>query len=270
MCLAFLSYHRALAPEVVLLVNRDEHYARPTAPLHLWSAPTPLYAGKDLVAGGTWVGAHPRGRFGLLTNHRPLAFRPRPGTQSRGQIILDYLSATCSPTAFLNSLHVQSRQYAPFSLILFDPQEGLFYYNSLQRNSLQLGYGIVGLSNAYLNTPWPKLRDGKRAFARELAAPQGDENTQNKALFDLMRNEQRPPDEDLPSSHLPLAIERAYASRYIRTPTYGTRSTTLLRLRADGSACICEQSYVGTSTTKDPALYVRHDFFWSKKKKPMH
>jgi uncharacterized protein with NRDE domain len=234
MCLIVFAWRPGHAVPLVVAANRDEFYARPAAALAEWPDAPGLIAGRDLQAGGTWLGIGPGGRFAALTNIRnPSA--PQ-GTRSRGELAQRFLRSDLSPAHFLTTLHTERDAYGGFNLLVGDTQQ-LWHFNAHSGQAQALHAGIHGISNADLNTPWPKLQRAKAAFTQALN--NGDE----AELFALLDDATRPADEQLPNTGVSLEIERLLGSVFIASPTYGTRASTLLFVHADGSRRLIERSF---------------------------
>lgn len=233
MCLITLSWQPASKTPLIIAANRDEFYARPTAALHHWPD-SPILAGKDLQAGGTWLGvAQPPGmrqvRLAALTNYRDVD-NHRPDAPSRGHITTAFLNGSMSAAQYLHRLSTTAGLHNPFNLILFDGQE-LLGFESRRLRTLALPVGISSVSNADFNTPWPKLVRLQHDFERTLARQHGDEaGLLEKELFALLANEAVAPDTDLPQTGIALAKERALSAAFIRTPDYGTRACSVIRV----------------------------------------
>ena len=233
MCLVVFAWRPDSRQPLLLLANRDEVHARPSAPLAQWSDQPRIYAGRDLEAGGTWLGMAEHGRFAVLTNVRDLALPL--GAQSRGALVSDYLASEHSPQAYLQEISRQTDQYSGFNLLVGD-LHSIWYLNSTQPRPMRLSAGVYGLCNASLDTPWPKLVRVRSLFSERLEA--GDQ-----ALFELMQDEQRAADDQLPDTGVGLVMERMLSSIFIRGEIYGTRVTSLLRSYQDGSSTLTERSY---------------------------
>ena len=225
MCLVFCSYRPATEPRLLLIANRDERYDRPTSSLDRWTDEEHIIAGKDLTAGGTWLGVSTSCCLAVITNCRWPKLRASESAPSRGSLAVDYLRRRISAVSFLEELQQSSVQYAGFSLLLMD-KKGLYYYHSPSRSMLSLSEGDYGLSNSYLNTPWPKLRSGLQAFSKEVSKGAKSKS----ALFSIMEDSTLSPDYLLPQTGIAYEKEKAYSARFIRTSYYGTRSTTLVRI----------------------------------------
>jgi uncharacterized protein with NRDE domain len=244
-CLILFALRRHPDFPLVLAANRDEFYDRPTAPMAFWDDDPALLAGRDLRAGGTWMGLRMDGRFAALTNIRDLR-RPAPQeAPSRGHLVLDALAAE-EPSRFAEQLVPSA--YAGFNLLAgrLDAQRGaeiVALHNHAPSRPAAVEAGVRGLSNATLDVPWPKVASGRRDLGAALAdARAGDESAFARRLFDLLSDDARAPDGELPDTGVPLEWERQLSSRFIATGGYGTRSQTALLVRSDGRVFVAERT----------------------------
>ncbi|MBV8659928.1 MAG: NRDE family protein [Burkholderiales bacterium] len=219
MCLIAFSWQPDHDTPLVVVANRDEFHARPTAPLAWWPD-APILAGRDLKGGGTWMGVTRSGRFAALTNYRDPA-RQLADAPSRGALVVDFLASDTSASAYIAALHEKAPAYNDFNLLVFDGNR-LLGYESRHDCTLRFGRGIHAVSNARFDTPWPKVD--------ALKAGLPDALHDDAALFALLANDQTAPDERLPKTGVSLEWERALSAAQIKTPTYGTRSSSVLRL----------------------------------------
>lgn len=236
MCLiAFQWQPDALAP-LTIAANRDEFYARPTRALHHW-AESPIIAGQDLQGGGTWMGLHaPSGRLAALTNYRDPS-RHNPHAPSRGGIVTAFLHGQQTAEEFAQALAAESDAYNPFNLLLFDGQQ-LRAFQSRQRRHFAPAPGVHAVSNADFNTPWPKLQRLHGGFAQAMhthhAADAADLGPAlEAALWPLLADTHVADDADLPSTGIPLELERGLSPAFIQLPHYGTRASTLVHCARD-------------------------------------
>lgn len=230
MCLIALAYKVHPRYPLLIAANRDEFHARPAAPAHFWADAPDLLAGRDLRAGGTWLGIHRNGRFAALTNHRDLERPPKEGP-SRGLLVRDMIEGDRS--------FEHSSIYEGFNL-LYGPMDALRYHNNIEPVDHALPPGVHGLSNALLNTPWPKVQ---RARANMELLLSGPDDRLIEGLFDLLSDETMALDEDLPTTGLPLDSERAVAPIFIRTEGYGTRCSTVIIMDTEGQVHFEERSW---------------------------
>lgn len=237
MCLIVFEWRpdAATGALLTLAANRDEFFARAASPLDWWSDTPTVLAGRDLVGGGTWLGLSRDGRFAALTNYRdPGAFRREAPT--RGTLVADYLAGPpLAPLDYLNDVAARGAAYNGFNLIVGDlsrRQLG-WYCNRADAAPILLPPGVHGISNAILDTPWPKLVR-KRAELGVLGAREGAPALE--ALIELMRDPRVAADEELPSTGISLERERALSAAFIETAGYGTRGTTALRAKLSNAA----------------------------------
>ena len=233
MCLIVFSWQPVSQQPLLLLANRDEIHARPSAALAQWSDQPSIYAGRDLEAGGSWLGISRQGRFAALTNIRDMSLPL--GAQSRGALVSEYLAIEQSAQTYAQKVAQHTQQYSGFNLLLGD-QQSIWYINSRQPRPIRLVPGVYGLCNAGLDTPWPKLVRARSLFAEHLEGS-------DQRLFELMQDEQRAEDDQLPDTGVGLPMERMLSSMFIRGENYGTRATSLLRRFADGRTLLDERSY---------------------------
>lgn len=234
MCLIVLAWRPGHAQPLLLAANRDEFYERPSQPLAAWPDAPGLFAGRDLQAGGTWLGVGPDGRFAALTNIRDPG--QAQGACSRGELPLAFLRGALNTEGYLQQLAERHRDYSGFNLLLGDNQQ-LWHFNSQQGRATALAAGIHGLSNADLDTPWPKLQRAKHALGQALHEPNPE------ALLALLADATQAADEQLPQTGIGLTGERLLSSVFIASATYGTRASTALIVNADGSRLLAERSF---------------------------
>ncbi len=239
MCLILVAWRTHVDHPLVVAANRDEYYPRRTASADFWPDHPQLLAGRDLEAGGTWMGITRTGshgyKFAALTNFRDPASH-QPNAPSRGALVADYLKGTASIDHYLDAL--PASDYNGFNLLLGDGQRLVAFSNvSLERH--ELAPGIYGLSNALLDTPWPKVGAGKTALEAALAA------LPNEApLFHLLRDDTIHPDTQLPATGVPLEWERLLSAAFIRSQDYGTRCSTVVTVSAGDMVTFDEQSWL--------------------------
>jgi uncharacterized protein with NRDE domain len=223
MCLFFCAFDIHPTFRFMIATNRDEFYDRPSRPVSFWPEAPDLLAGKDLRGGGTWFGITRSGRWAALTNFRdPRGYRDN--APSRGILLTEYLFGSDDPSAYLASIRREGERYNGFNLIVGTHRE-LHYYSNRSGTIMELGPGLYGLSNHLLDTPWPKVSRGKEAIAGILSRG-GDPDPE--ALFDILSDRTLVKDDLLPDTGIGLEWERLLSARFIASPTYGTRSSTLL------------------------------------------
>jgi len=238
MCLLVVAWRTHPRYRLVVAGNRDEFHERPTAPLGWWSDAPDILAGRDLRAGGTWLGLARSGRFGLVTNFRD-ANGASPGAPSRGQLVPAFLRGGLSAADYLSSLQSGIRAYAGFNLLLGDAS-GLHYVcNVGDDRPRELPPGIYGLSNHRLDEPWPKLVRTRRRFAAALE--QADPRPAD--LFGLLADDAPAPQEQPPDEGLPPDLERALTAPFVRHARYGTRCSTVVLVEHGGRTTMLERRF---------------------------
>lgn len=245
MCLIVFSYKQYNEYPFVLAANRDESYTRPTETAHVWKTSPKIFAGKDLKAGGTWLGISENGRFAALTNHRQMD-DIKEDTISRGIIVKDFLLSEGNPREYLVELQRNGHKFNGFNLIAGTFEE-LFYMSNKKEGIFKVQPGNHALSNAFLNTPWPKTERSSQALEKVLNKGEPDE----EKLFSLLLNDQRYSIEKLPDTGLPKEIEKAVSSVFIETENYGTRSSTLVIVDQNNRIKFIEKTYVPGSKKID-------------------
>ena len=226
MCLIYCAYEQHPDYPLILAGNRDEFYERPTAPAGYWQDHLDVLGGRDLEQGGTWLAINRRGRLATVTNYRS-PDETKKDALSRGAIPAAFLTGETKPEQFIESLRPNRLRYNGYNLLIYDNQS-LHYYGSVADLGRELQPGLYGLSNHLLDTPWPKVEEGKAAFAELLNAPRPED------LFALLGDTTIAADERLPDTGVGAEYARLLAPRYIRSPVYGTRASTVFHFHRDG------------------------------------
>lgn len=239
MCLIVLAYKAHPRYPLIVAANRDEFLDRPASPAHFWPDAPHILAGRDLKAGGTWLGITTAGRFAALTNYRDLR-RPSVSGRSRGALVRDALEH--------DRPSITGAEYEGFNLI-HGPVHALRYLNNIDGTDVALAPGIHGISNHLLDTPWPKVVRARDRFAQLIAVDEPDP----LELFALLSDPTRAEDRLLPDTGLDLERERALSSILISTEGYGTRCSTVVMVGVDGQVWSEERTHY-------PKGEVRHDF----------
>lgn len=214
---------------LVLSANRDEFFHRPSAPLSVWEEYPQLIAGRDLVQGGTWLGVSRDYRVAALTNVRAPGVAPAQ-PRSRGHLVTGFLTGSQSPSVQAAGLREQAGEFAPFNLLLGDRNELWFVSNHPHWQCRLLTPGLYGLSNASLNTPWPKTQLAMQQLQNWLQQPDD-----LRSLAGLLNRREPFADHELPATGIPPEWERLLSAQFIQAPGYGTRCSTGLWLDSDGA-----------------------------------
>ena len=231
MCLILFAFHPDAEIPLIVAANRDEFHAREAAAAAFWSDDENILAGRDLVAGGSWLGCTQTGRFAALTNFSspedPLA------PKSRGELVHGFLANNDSAEHYAH--HLTGHDYAGFNLLLYDGEQLVYTSNRGVTEILKPGYW--GLSNAEFGATWPKCIDGARGLRDILTRTHSDED-----LLEMLADTSVPSDDTLPHRGRPIETERRIAPRFIDGDEYGTRASTILKL-GRRRAHFVEQTY---------------------------
>ena len=242
MCLILFAIEQHPHYPLVVIANRDEFYARPAQNAHWWQDHPDVFAGRDLQAGGTWLGVNRRGRFAAVTNVREPGGMT-PGALSRGDLPLGYLQGEVDAQAYLQQLQQRGASYSGFNL-LFGDQQGLYFASNRSSGIERVSAGVYGVSNGGFDEDWPKLSSGREALSQamqeDIAAPQ---------LMRILGDNQIAADERLPSTGVELDIERMLSSRFIRSAEYGTRACSIVLADRDNRIHFYEQNYIDATHT---------------------
>lgn len=233
MCLITFSWKRHPDYKLILVANRDEYFQRPTQSLHQWE--NGIYAGKDLKEGGTWLGFHPSGRFAALTNFRDMS-REKPRERSRGELVSGFLNGKLSPLSYLKQVEKAGENYNGFNLLVGEG-DALYIYSNYGGGIQLVAPGVHAISNAFLDTPWPKVIRAKEQLKTMLdhKKPGLDE------LLGLLQSKMPAPEKDLPETGLSDELEKGVSAQFIRVDDYyGTVNTTAVLWHHDGTAEIKE------------------------------
>ncbi|HEX7065051.1 MAG TPA: NRDE family protein [Bacillales bacterium] len=237
MCLITFAYEAHPRYRLVMAANRDEFYKRPTEQAHFWGDHPGVLAGRDLEKMGTWMGVTKSGRFAAITNYRHPSAENKDA-KSRGALVGDYLCGSEPPAEYMQMVQKNGRQYNGFNLIIGD-MESIFYFSNCSSAVQRLGSGIYGLSNALLDTPWPKVEKSKRRLSDCLE----QEEVTSDCLFDLLADTDQARDSALPDTGVSLEFERMLSPAFIESSNYGTRASTILMIGHNGEVFFKERSF---------------------------
>lgn len=251
MCLILFANEANSRYRLVLAANRDEFYSRPTAPAAFWEEAPDVLAGKDLKSGGSWMGVTRSGKIAAITNFRG------PGKMwedapSRGNLVSKFLISDESPDVFIDKLCTQARNYNGFNLLLGSAEELWWYSNRYDKPPHMITPGIHGLSNHLLDTPWPKVRRGKRALEHLLV---GEKEITPEQVFSILEDHSPAADAELPDTAVGLALERMLSAPFIRSQDYGTRSSTVLLIERTGDLTFVERNFNPTDESQAVRRY---------------
>ena len=227
MCLIVFAWQLMPSTPLIAAANRDEFHDRPTAPASWWEDHPNIYAGRDLQAGGTWMGITREGRFAAITNIRAPSER-RTDAPSRGSLVSSYLASHLTPQEYVDQISGSTEHFNGFNLLVGNRDTLIWYSNrghNNPRNGKPLWPGIYGLSNALLNDPWHKVVKTRAQFGSLLCT-----NAPDDAFFEMLGDTSRAPDVRLPDTGVDLDTERMLSAVCIQSHNYGTRTSTMVRL----------------------------------------
>ncbi|OGA53998.1 MAG: hypothetical protein A3G25_09670 [Betaproteobacteria bacterium RIFCSPLOWO2_12_FULL_63_13] len=236
MCLVLFSWRAHPEHVLVVAANRDEFHHRPSCAAAFWNDSPDVLAGRDLTALGTWLGVSRSGRFAAITNYRNPAERMATAP-SRGHLVADFLSASKSPHDYFSGIAPHAGQYNGFSMLAAD-FDSIAFFSNRQGAIAEIEPGVHGLSNHLLDTPWPKVIEGK---ARLEVLLQGKFDPQ--AYLELLGDTEPAYEAILPDTGVGIEFERRFSSIRIVAGDYGTRCSSVLRIGLDGKADFWERSY---------------------------
>ena len=248
MCLVVIAWRARDDLPLIVAANRDEWRDRPAEPARWWDGDPELLAGRDLQAGGTWMGVTRGGRFAAVTNFRDPAER-RSTAFSRGGLVTGFLRGTQVPEAFLAALAPSASEYNAFNLILGDG-ESLWYFGSREGVARPIEPGVHALSNHLLDEPWPKVVRGREAMGAALS-----DRDPLPRLFEALSDVDAPVDAALPETGVGVAWERRLASALITGADYGTRCSTVVAFDAEGKALFEERTRAADGRVTASARY---------------
>ncbi|MFZ6657984.1 NRDE family protein [Undibacterium sp. TJN19] len=237
MCLIVFAWKLIPCTPLVFAGNRDEFYARPAAAADWWKDNPHIFGGRDLQSGGTWLGITSISgaeslttKFATITNIRAPSEK-RIDAPSRGELVADYLNGSLSAQEYIASIRDKAALYNGFNLLVGDENDLIWFSNRQQddaRNGQPLPPGIYGISNASLDTPWPKVVRTKAEFASMIC-----QRAPVDAYFEVLANTTPAPDCRLPDTGVPFELERLLSAPCIVSPDYGTRVSTVVKVHKD-------------------------------------
>ena len=243
MCLLVLAWRCHPHFRLVVGANRDEFHARPALPLAPWGDNGGVVGGRDLQANGAWFAVDVRRRVGLVTNFREFG-RSRRSAPSRVGLIPGYLSGNSGPEEYLRSLETDAPGFAGFNLLLADRDSLWYASNRADQFARELPPGIYGLSNEFLDTPWPKLVRVRARFEALLKSTTASHlGAFDPALFGMLADRETAPPDGLPPGDLSPEWARKLSAPFVVDPGYGTRCSTVLTISNEGALRIAERRF---------------------------
>lgn len=239
MCLILFSYDTHPFYRLVFAANRDEYYNRPTAPVAFLDNAPDVLGGLDLKHNGMWLGITRTGRLAAITNFRDPGLE-MTSAPSRGFLVKDFLFGKEAPMTYLQEIKSVGDQYNGFNLLVGDRTE-LFYYSNRGDRIQKIEPGIYGLSNHFMDTPWPKIVKGKGALKRLL---ENNEKVDAEDIFAVLKDGAIPPDDLLPDTGVDLDWERTLSPLFISSEIYGTRSSSIVLIERGGEITFIERTFI--------------------------
>ena len=243
MCLILFAFQQHPDYPLIVIANRDEYYARPTQDAHWWESGD-IFAGRDLEAGGTWLGVNRQGQFAAVTNVRESG-ATSSGLKSRGELTRNFLTASNNPESYLQQLSANEQDYAGFNLLLGSPQN-LCFHSNRGSDGQTVEPGIYGISNGSFDESWPKLKSGRTALADQLRS-----TIDETGLMGILTDNAIAEDHELPATGVALDVERLLSSRFIRSTEYGTRACTLVMFDNNNRVSFSEQNFIDANQRGD-------------------
>ena len=263
MCLIVIAWRSHRAYPLLIGANRDEFHDRPSLPAGFWCDAPQLCAGRDLLAGGSWLdipytpedlcayargrlreafatadaGITRGGRFAALTNFRAPEAKAS-NAPSRGELVSAFLRGSDTPRSYLEQLQPQAARHAGFNLLLGELGGELYYFSNRADAIRRLEPGVYGLSNHLLDTPWPKVRAARANLAALIEAEPGTDE-----IFALLGERSLPPAHELPDTGVGQQHEQLLAPCFIVSERYGTRASTVVRVSREGRVEFEEHSF---------------------------
>lgn len=237
MCLIAFSWRSHPQYLLVLAANRDEFHARETAGAEFWSDVPDVLAGRDLEAGGTWLGITRTGRFAVLSNYRD--GEARRGRCSRGKLVSRFLSGCAPPSLYTRTAYGEGSAYGGFNLLVGEIGGDLYYVSNYGDLKYPVTPGVHGVSNGLLDDPWPKVR----RLCRALEVVPGRRADAESVLFEALADRAPAPDAALPDTGIGLERERLLSPPFIAGRDYGTRASTVILVGHDGAVSFTERRF---------------------------
>ncbi len=255
MCLIAFAWNAHPDYGLIVAANRDEWHDRPAAPAAWWNDHPQILAGRDLKAGGTWMGVTRNGRFAAVTNFRDPGDK-KSTARSRGELVTSFLLGNETPAAFLAATKLHAFDYNGFNLIVGDGTS-LAYFGSVDGAIKSLEPGVYALSNHTLNEPWPKVKMAKSSLDEALKAKMS-EDARQMAIYAILSDTTFAPDDVLPNTGVGIEWERVLSPALIVTERYGTRASTILSVANSGDVSFEERTRAADGTVSSVAKFSFH------------
>jgi len=236
MCLCLFAVNEHDEFPFILIANRDEFRKRPAAKADFWADYPNVLAGRDLEGMGTWLGTNKAGKIAFLTNYRHPDFFNRKGP-TRGTLVSNFLIGDDNGESYLQSIE-NTEAYNGFNLVVGTATE-LFFYSNVENEIKAITSGIHGLSNAFLDTSWPKVDDGKAKLKAAIESNTLDSDN----LFSILHDSSFAKTEDLPETGVAPELEKVLSAKFINTPDYGTVCSTVIKFDRNDNCFFEERTF---------------------------
>lgn len=253
MCLLVFAWQTDPDYPLIFAGNRDERHARAALPAQLWKDAPEVLGGRDLEAGGTWLGVSLGGRFAVVTNYRD-GLEPPKAARSRGALTSEFLTGSMGVEKYLDGVRTHAAEYGAFSLLVGNHRE-LHYFSNRGDRGGPVAPGIHGLSNHLLDTAWPKVQLSKARLAALLE--QGMPTS--GALFRLLADRSPAPDDALPDTGIGRDLERRVSATFVVNPVYGTRCSTVIHLQPQGGLRFAERRFTAAGESLETRWFQAAD-----------
>jgi uncharacterized protein with NRDE domain len=239
MCLILFALHTHPKYKLILAANRDEFFNRETQFAHFWDNSKNILAGKDMASGGTWMGVQSKGRFIAITNYRHPE-REILNPQSRGSLSRQFLADSETNKDFIGRIAAIRNQFNGYNLLLSDDGlQSMVHYSNITNVTTSIKKGIHGLSNALLDSAWPKVESGKRMLSEIVSSS----SIYPEQLISILNNHDTAPDHLLPNTGISTDLEKKLSPVFISMKGYGTRCSTALLVDKKDDVIFHEVSY---------------------------
>lgn len=243
MCLVAFALGVSQDYPLILAANRDEMHERPSAPAEWWKDCPNILGGRDLLAGGTWLGVNRKGRLATVTNLRHEA--DNQSTISRGHLVSDYLATEGDAENFREKIDKEKKVFGPFNLLIFDG--AIFHYFSNRAETARLEPGVHAISNVKRGTTLPKILRAKQGLEKCLSA-----NDLIKCLFKLLSDANTYDDLSIAEETERMPHD---ATLFVKGPYYGTRSSTVVLFSNRGKVRFLERSFTAKGELRGECSY---------------
>jgi uncharacterized protein with NRDE domain len=241
MCLLVIAHQQHDDYPLILVANRDEFYQRPTTPAHFWKDEPCIFAGRDELQGGTWLGMHRNGRIAAITNFREASsLTNERGNHpvSRGELTSNFLLSPKSAIEYIEELAPVQNNYQGYNLLLWENYR-LYYCSNRTDDQHPLDAGVYGISNGVLDSDWPKVTLAKQSLQTCLHLAHHPQS-----LLKVLDHREQADENALPDTGVGIEAERLLSPCFIQSDEYGTRSTTVITVNTAGIMEYVEQTWI--------------------------